>query len=647
LHESKGEEYALNVVFMIRTAVELHRAWHMTLLTNRVLQQLKDKFKLHMTWDLGVIDLKFLVEDGLYELHRRVPYDYDSEFQNMYEKTAVALIEESISVHDALIFQMELKNGMHTSKSGLFLRNNPGRLVLYPLQAATCCVIFFGGDWRCALVAAVCGIIAGLIEWVLSSERFFANVNDSKVLIDFLIGFSTGVTTAFFYVVLPNQENFCIISVFLGTLYWFFYGTAFVLGLLEIIAGELQTGVTRFLAVSVKTFVLSIGSAIGLILVLHGHSNYDYSLEDWNMQFDDQLGVCNTIDLDDMWWRLPLYILCSISVLGQYRFIFINYWMALLVQVAGYEAQYKVSQYFNEDHKYDGMDRIFGDMAGAIASVVAASIFCFIYDYIGHFSNYTVLSKASKEDKISAFGHFMRRIYECFVSVNARLGLGRRLWYRTRAVKEKLEELSTTQGIPKHEVKLSVEEESTLVEAAIEAQDSNVWSLLMPAVYQLVPGSQLARYWYSTIFPSQKFDNAAVATNATDILDPIDSSRNAYLISADTPQSALWLTSVSIAVGLILGLTVVRIGSFLIVTALSPCRNRDESEEEVTEMEARMLRVNERRGVTNKSVYYDPADVNRVEQLDPIHGDSDSSETSRQEQGTTPSPNESEEVVHF
>ena len=30
----------------------------------------------------------------------------------------------------------------------------------------------------------------------------------------------------------------------------FFYGTAFVIGLLEIISGELETGVTRFVAVS-------------------------------------------------------------------------------------------------------------------------------------------------------------------------------------------------------------------------------------------------------------------------------------------------------------------------------------------------------------------------------------------------------------
>ncbi|MGK3754968.1 MAG: hypothetical protein ACI8RD_007277 [Bacillariaceae sp.] len=145
LKEKFGEEYALTVVFLIRTAIELHRAWNMTWLTGRLLQQVKDKFELRMTWNLGVTDLIFRLEDGLWELHRRVPYDYDSEFQDMYEKTAIALIEGHIGVHDALIYQSETKKGLHTSRGGLFLRDNPGRLLLYPFQAATCCVIFFGG----------------------------------------------------------------------------------------------------------------------------------------------------------------------------------------------------------------------------------------------------------------------------------------------------------------------------------------------------------------------------------------------------------------------------------------------------------------------------------------------------------------------
>ena len=54
----------------------------MTTFTSEILQQLKREFDLEMTWELGVFKLKFRMSDGGYELHRRVPYDYDSEFQD-------------------------------------------------------------------------------------------------------------------------------------------------------------------------------------------------------------------------------------------------------------------------------------------------------------------------------------------------------------------------------------------------------------------------------------------------------------------------------------------------------------------------------------------------------------------------------------
>ena len=57
---------------------------------------------------------------------------------------------------------------------------------------------------------------------------------------------------------------------------------------------------------------------------------------------------------------------------------------------------------------------------------------------------------------------------------------------------------------PTHDRKnitLTREEEIALVEAIVEAEDLNIWSLLMPAVYQLVPGSMIAKLWYNAVFP--------------------------------------------------------------------------------------------------------------------------------------------------
>ena len=115
------------------------------------------------------------------------------------------------------------------------------------LLVATCTVIFFSGDWFDALVAAICGLAAGLIEYALVSIG-----NNASILLDVLVGTSTGAIAGIAYRYFG--ETTCMPAIFLGTLYWFFYGTAFVLGILEIISGELETGVVRFMAVSVKTF---------------------------------------------------------------------------------------------------------------------------------------------------------------------------------------------------------------------------------------------------------------------------------------------------------------------------------------------------------------------------------------------------------
>ena len=55
----------------------------------------------------------------------------------------------------------------------------------------------------------------------------------------------------------------------------------------------------------------------------------------------DQNDNCGTIELGNYWWRIPLYLACSVSVLGQYRFPIVNYWRGLAVQLAAYEVQFQ------------------------------------------------------------------------------------------------------------------------------------------------------------------------------------------------------------------------------------------------------------------------------------------------------------------
>ena len=163
-------------------------------------------------------------------------------------------------------------------------------------------------------------------EWLLSEGIG----GEAKMLIDIVIGAITGIIASLFW--RYGDQTICLSSIFLGNLYWYFYGTAFVIGLLEIMAGELETGVTRFIAVSVKTFVLCLGASLGMLMTLPD------ATEAWFASDEN----CNLIVLDDEWWRIPLYLLCSAAALGQYRFPVMRYWRGLAVQLVGYEVQYTV-----------------------------------------------------------------------------------------------------------------------------------------------------------------------------------------------------------------------------------------------------------------------------------------------------------------
>eukprot|EP00957_Ditylum_brightwellii_P206985 15350924-Ditylum_brightwellii.AAC.1 len=181
-------------------------------------------------------------------------------------------------------------------------------------------------------------------------------------MVDVIVGVSTGLIASLFY--RYDGEHTCLPAVFLGTLYWFFYGTAFVLGILEIISGELNTGVVRFLAVSVKTFILSLGTAFGMQLVLESPKDV----------WADTIGNCGNIDLSVQWWRIPLYLACSASALGQYRFPLVDYWRGLAVQLVGYEVQFQIFKALFQRQSQDFLDNAAANTAAAIAAVVFASI---------------------------------------------------------------------------------------------------------------------------------------------------------------------------------------------------------------------------------------------------------------------------------
>jgi len=531
LKEVRGEKYALIWIFSMRTAVELHRAWNMTMYTSKILKAIKIKFGITMTWTLGVTELSFRVEDGGYELIRKVPYDYDSEYQNKFYKVALALVSEDIDVHQALIFQTEILEGKHTAKSGLFFRNYPGRLLVYPAEAYTCCIIFFKGGFEDAKVAALCGFVAGLIEWTCDTQ-----FGEHKVLKDLLVGTSTGLISGLFWEF--YSPTFCLYSIFMGVMYWFFYGTAFVIAILEIVSGELNTGVTRLIAVLIKTFVLSVGASLGMKLVIPN------SYDSWITQRDN---YCGLIDLETVWWRYPFYLLCCVAVLGQYRFPVTKCYRALIVMFVGYYIQSEILIRLDDANgENDYMDTIASNLVGCGCAVLVASALAEVVDSYVHYYNARILGRSvGKRNFLAAIVY---KLTACSIYIYTALGLGREtdklmisLHKKLKQQKKEIEDPSSA----REALELTPEEEKIYLEALVFAESTHIWSILMPTVYQLVPGGTIAKLWFNTIFPPPLLE-IPVTIPGTDI------TVNRYII--DPVETDVFGDLMAVAVSLALGL---------------------------------------------------------------------------------------------
>ena len=123
-----------------------------------------------------------------------------------------------------------------------------------------------------------------------------------------------------------------------------------------------------------------------------------------------------------------------------------------------------------------------------------------------------------------------------------KVGLGRRTEIKKRTVAKKLKrqlEIVLDPTRPENDFDFDHEEENVLVETIVGAQDLSIWAQLMPALYQLVPGSMIAKLWFTTIFPP----SATYDANA----DYSDVFSNLMVIST------------SLAIGTILGFVFVRV----------------------------------------------------------------------------------------
>jgi hypothetical protein len=341
--------------------------------------------------------------------------------------------------------------------------------------------------------------------------------------------------------------------------------------LLEIIAGELETGVTRFIAVSVKTFVLCLGASFGMLLALPLGENT------WLAQEEN----CGTIDLGAVWWRIPLYLLSSASALGQYRMPIVVYWRGLTVQLAAYEVQYQLLRFLTNYGDLNNADTAASNVMGAMAAVIAA---CAIASLVNRCQSYYFarLLQRGNQTRHSFLGNTVYWIMKCTIHVGSFIWLEREMDKERLRLEKKLQqqakELRDVQH-PRTQIDLDPDEEHLLVQCIVSAESLNIWSILMPALYQLVPGSMIARLWFSSIYPPplKEEERFVPGTNTSYMVWSLDQEKDGIF-------SNLMVISASLALGLIIGFAIVQTFGVIWNSLFGP-KLSDVSEAEAEQMQ--------------------------------------------------------------
>lgn len=190
------------------------------------------------------------------------------------------------------------------------------------------------------------------------------------------------------------------------------------------------------------------------------------------------------------------------------------------------------------DFSNDRLDTAASNMVGAAAGVLIACVLCHTISRCRRFYGYRLIKKdGEKHSKgYDCLFSFMR----CFVKVYSRLGLNRTSDIQKLQMEQNItvqqEELHDP-AHPRNRIDLDWDTENLFLETLVGAQDVNIWSILMPAVYQLVPGSIIAKLWYHSIFQRENASN-------------VDPQENVF--------SSLMVTSTSLAIGLIFGFAIMQ-----------------------------------------------------------------------------------------
>lgn len=170
-NEELSAEQILAILFIIRVADAMHRCMYASFLIRSFVDELCKKLSIaDLDFEIEVGATRWSHQQGRWMTYHRLAADYDGSAMQTLSKIALGVLEDSLTVEQALGEINDLESDPYTGLERAF-REFPMRILILPLLSTTGSVVYFHGTLSDMLVCAVTGLVAGTIHWVCSTTH--------------------------------------------------------------------------------------------------------------------------------------------------------------------------------------------------------------------------------------------------------------------------------------------------------------------------------------------------------------------------------------------------------------------------------------------------------------------------------------------
>ena len=506
----------VSILFVVRLGDALHRSCYATFLNLSLVNKLCEKLDIDvpelLEVEVGVSEMRWSIRCGAVRVVHKHELVYDMSAVNYLSKIGHSVLANELTAEEGL--QLICDHEDDNSQQALSTcferqyRDYPGRAGVLVIMAPLCATVFFGGTWWDFFLSFPCGLAAGSLAWLGTKHEELAGVTD------YLVSIVVGAIAMIFSSAFP--ERTCFSAQVFGPLYWFFYGTAFVLSLYETTNNQLVTGVSRFFQAFLRSYGLALGAACGAWIASVVFGVDDAPIDDTCSEKEGQISLS---------WYILLYPLTAIACLMQFRVKMNQWFICAIVQTVAYKSQYLLGTY------YEQPDFVANLVSAYLA--VTASAFCIGIENKLHVSTLQ-LPNNGKSDAESDSGeqYEEERNHLCTSRTDASSSFSPLL----SALSNKTGDRDNT-GNDENGVHLASQSPESLPSFRLRLRErltyacryfnlygkaraysendnslqaeSDLWVALMPALYLLVPGSKLLSEAFTSMVVSfNKFDSS-------------------------------------------------------------------------------------------------------------------------------------------